>query len=104
MGWIVSIVLAAGAIGWLYAQMRPNDMESVIRRLPEDERRKLIATSRRSIVTSPSRETPRTVNLAFRGVCSTGRAWMAGCGRIGSTRRKPTPGDRSRLAASISAG
>ena len=41
MGWIVSIVLAAGAIGWLYAQMRPNDMESVIRRLPEDERRKL---------------------------------------------------------------
>ena len=37
----MSIVLAAAAIGWLYAQMRPNDMESVIRRLPEDERRKL---------------------------------------------------------------
>ena len=41
MGWIVGIVLAACAIGWLHAQMRPNDMESVIRRLPEDERRKL---------------------------------------------------------------
>ncbi len=41
MGWIIGIVAAVCFIAWLSSRMRPNDMESVIRRLPEDERRKL---------------------------------------------------------------
>ena len=41
MGWIIGIIAAVCVIGWLYSQRQPNDMESVIRRLPEAERRQL---------------------------------------------------------------
>lgn len=41
MGWIIGIVAAAFVGALLYLRMRPNDMESVIRRLPEDERKRL---------------------------------------------------------------
>lgn len=41
MGWIIGIIAAVCLTAWLSSRMRPNDMESVIRRLPEEERRKL---------------------------------------------------------------
>ena len=41
MGWIIGIVAVVSVMGWLYSRMRPNDMESVMRRLPEAERRRL---------------------------------------------------------------
>lgn len=41
MGWIISIIAAVYVGALLYLRMRPNDMESVMRRLPEDERPKL---------------------------------------------------------------
>ena len=41
MGWIIGIIAAVWVAAWLYSRMRPNDMESVIRGLPEAERRQL---------------------------------------------------------------
>lgn len=41
MGWIIGILASVWVTGLLYLLMRPNDMESVIRRLPEAERRRL---------------------------------------------------------------
>jgi len=40
MGWIIGILAGIWVTSLLYVLMRPKDMESVIRRLPEDERRR----------------------------------------------------------------
>lgn len=41
MGWVIGIIVAGFFVAWISSRMQRDDMESVIRRLPEDERRKL---------------------------------------------------------------